>query len=159
MPRTKKNTTVTDDVTTTPIEEKKTTRRGRPPKKAVDPVANEEVKTETEVAKEVKTEAAEPEKTVKKRATRKTTASKTSETAPKRGRKKKEESASTVEVKTIIQFRGEEAEQKDMLAKIEADWKEKGNKGTIENITMYVKPEDRKIYYLVNGLAGSVDLF
>lgn len=177
MARPKKNATVNEEVVAVPAEEKKAKRPGRPRKSAVPaekaevkeetaevaaeapveaaPEAKEEVKPKRGRKKKTETEAAAVEqKTTKK----KTTEKKTEEKQPaRRGRKKAEEVKK--EITTIVQYRGNQIEEKDMIEKVESAWKAEGNKTPIETITMYVKPEDGKIYYVVNGLSGSVDLF
>lgn len=180
MARPKKNATVNEEVVSVPAEEKKAKRPGRPRKNAA-PAEKAEVKAETaevaaeapvEAAPEVKEEVKQPAKRGRKKKTeieaaaveQKTTKKKTTETKKteekqpaKRGRKKAEEVKK--KITTIVQYRGNQIEEKDMIEKVEAAWKAEGNKTPIETITMYVKPEDGKIYYVVNGLSGSVDLF
>lgn len=178
MARPRKNATVNEEVVAAPAEEKKAKRPGRP-RKNTAPAEKAEVKAETaEVAAEAPVEAApeakeevKPKRGRKKKTEtetaaveQKTTKKKTTETKKteekqpaKRGRKKAEEVKK--EITTIVQYRGNQIEEKDMIEKVETAWKAEGNKTPIETITMYVKPEDGKIYYVVNGLSGSVDLF
>ena len=95
----------------------------------------EAVAEKTEEVKEAVKEAAE--KTVK-------TAKKT---AAKRTTKKE------IKVKTFVQYFGKEVEEKDMIAAVKKDWtKANGKKvGDIKEITLYVKPEEAAVYYVVNG--------
>lgn len=95
----------------------------------------EAVAEKTEEVKEAVKEAAE--KTVK--TAKKTAAKKTA---------KKE-----IKVRTFVQYFGKEVEEKDMIAAVKKDWtKANGKKvGDIKDITLYVKPEEAAVYYVVNG--------
>ena len=101
-------------------------------------------------------EAEKEEKTepVKRRRRRKTEMTETEQEI-----KTTEKTSNKMEITTVVQYRGNEIEQKEMIAKVEEAWRAEGNTVPIRDITMYVKPEDGKIYYVVNGLAGSCDLF
>ena len=59
----------------------------------------------------------------------------------------------TEEVKEAVQYFGKEVEEKDMIAAVKKDWtKANGKKvGDIKDITLYVKPEEAAVYYVVNG--------
>lgn len=95
----------------------------------------EAVAETTEAVTEAVKEAAEKTvKTAKKTAAKKTT--------------KKE-----IKVKTFVQYFGKEVEEKDMIAAVKKDWtKANGKKvGDIKEITLYVKPEEAAVYYVVNG--------
>lgn len=161
MARPKKNVTVNEEAAVVPAEEKKAKRPGRPRKNAVPVEKTEEVNAEA--VSGMKEEGKQPAKRGRKKKTETaaaegTTAKKTETKQPaRRGRKKAEEVKK--EITTIVQYRGNQIEEKDMIEKVESAWKAEGNKTPIETITMYVKPEDGKIYYVVNGLSGSVDLF
>lgn len=162
MARPKKNVTA-NEAAAVPAEEKKTKRPGRPRKTPVEETAEVKAETTEAVVPEVKEEGKQPAKRGRKKKTETaaaegTTAKKTETKQPaKRGRKKAEEARK--EITTIVQYKGHQIEEKDMIEKVENAWKAEGNKTPIETITMYVKPEDGKIYYVVNGLSGSVDLF
>ena len=95
----------------------------------------EAVAEKTEEVKEAVKEAAE--KTVK--TAKKTAAKKTA---------KKE-----IKVRKFVQYFGKEVEEKDMIAAVKKDWtKANGKKvGDIKDITLYVKPEEAAVYYVVNG--------
>lgn len=95
----------------------------------------EAVAEKTEEVKEAVKEAAE--KTVK--TAKKTAAKKTA---------KKE-----IKVRTFVKYFGKEVEEKDMIAAVKKDWtKANGKKvGDIKDITLYVKPEEAAVYYVVNG--------
>ena len=170
MARPKKNVTVNEETNGAVVEEKKPVRRGRPRKNPLPETKTEEAAAqaaeEAAPAEEKKEEAAvkAPAKRGRKKKTETAVEEKKEKPAKepvKRGRKKKAEteSVTVTEVETILQYSGHEIKEKDMIAKVEAAWKQEGNTSPIESTTMYVKPEEHKIYYLVNGLAGSVDLF
>lgn len=59
------------------------------------------------------------------------------------------------EIKTTlyVQYFGKEVAEKDMIASVKKAWtKENGKKvGDIKAITLYVKPEEAAIYYVING--------
>ena len=99
------------------------------------PVAAETV---TETAAE-----APAEKPVKKPAAKKTSAAKKA-TAPKE----------TVK----IQFGADEYDFAEIKKAVEADYKSKV-KGRIKNVEIYIKPEDKAVYYVVNGdFSDKIDL-
>ena len=107
----------------------------------------------TEAVKEAaveKTEAvkeAVAEKTEEVKEAVKEAAEKTVKTAKKTAAKKE------IKVRTFVQYFGKEVEEKDMIAAVKKDWtKANGKKvGDIKDITLYVKPEEAAVYYVVNG--------
>lgn len=175
MARGKKNVTVNEDAKTEAMEEKKPVRRGRPKKSFTVPEETQATVAEpvTEAPADIAEEKKEPVRRGRRKKTE-TIGTEKKETAKKeptrRGRRKKVETvevetaentntSTNTEIKMSVQYRGHEIEQKEMIAKVEAAWREEGNTASIQTIEMYVKPEDGKIYYVVNGLAGSCDLF
>lgn len=68
--------------------------------------------------------------------------------------------ATKIKQQTLLQFNGQEFDLGAVEANVKQDWKDKGNKVVdIKELTIYVKPEDAKVYYVVNGeIEGSVDL-
>lgn len=107
------------------------------------PVVATEVKEETKPAAEaVKKETgkveATKEKTAKKPAAKKTA--------------KKQE--------VYIQFGGREVLEAEVLDKVKKAWTELGNKvGDMLDVKVYIKPEEFKAYYVINGdVTGSVEL-
>lgn len=51
-----------------------------------------------------------------------------------------------------VEYQGQQTLMKDVLAKIKKEWTAEGNKiKDIDTLDMYVKPEERKVYYVVNG--------
>lgn len=97
----------------------------------------------------VKTETAPK----KEAASKETTAKK--ETAKKAATKKKE-----ITTTVRIQYLGKDVAVKDKIKEIRAIWQKAGNRvRDIKDIELYVKPEDNKIYFVVNGdFDGSVDM-
>ena len=60
----------------------------------------------------------------------------------------------------LLQYNGQEFDLGAVEASVKQDWKDKGNKVTaIETLDIYVKPEDAKVYYVVNGeFESAIDL-
>lgn len=65
------------------------------------------------------------------------------------------------EEKIILQAAGREWDVNDCRSRVIADYISSSHAvHTIKNLTIYLKPEDQKAYYVVNGkYCGSVDLF
>lgn len=63
-------------------------------------------------------------------------------------------------IKNVLQYNGREFDLGAVEANVKNDWKAQGNKLTaIETLDIYVKPDEAKVYYVVNGeVNGSVDL-
>ncbi len=74
--------------------------------------------------------------------------------APKRTAKPKE-----MEVKTILQYFGFEWDLSKIKEKVIASFVSDGHRrGNIKKLTLYLKPEDRMAYYVINDkVASSVD--
>lgn len=59
----------------------------------------------------------------------------------------------------ILQFGENEVSMADISDKVRQSWQESGNEGELREIKIYVKPEDNKAYYVINGeIAGDVPL-
>lgn len=57
--------------------------------------------------------------------------------------------------KVILEYRGKQVNQDDIVAAVKADWKG----AAIKTLEIYVKPEDAAAYYVVNGKeSGKVTL-
>lgn len=57
------------------------------------------------------------------------------------------------EVKTslVVEYAGKQVEEKDMIVAVKNAWKAAGNKvADIKSMTLYVKPEENAIYYVIN---------
>ena len=91
-------------------------------------------------AKKTATKAKTPAKATEK----KTTAKTTTKTAAKTTR-------ATAPVETVkVQFGGDEYDFAEIKKAVEADYKSKF-KGKIKTIKYYIKPEDKAVYYVING--------
>lgn len=60
----------------------------------------------------------------------------------------------------IVQAYGYEINETDVIASIKEKWVSDGNKvKDIKNLVMYVKPEERKVYYVINDeINGTLDV-
>ena len=95
-------------------------------------------------AKKTATKAKTPAKAVEKKTTAKTTTKTTRVTAP---------------VETVkVQFGGDEYDFAEIKKAAEADYKSKF-KGKVKTIEFYIKPEDKAVYYVINGdFSDKIDL-
>jgi hypothetical protein len=109
---------------------------------------------------EVKKEASKAEKTATKaKATvaKKATAAKKS--ATKTVKKTAAKAKKTVVTTAVVQYQDREFTEAECLKKAQAQFKKDYKKETLEEINIYIKPEERKIYYVANkDRVGSVDL-
>lgn len=66
-----------------------------------------------------------------------------------------------VETEVILQYREYEVNMDDVTKRVKAHYLAKGHKEEdIENMQIYVKPEDFTAYYVINdGVVGKVNLF
>ncbi len=106
-------------------------------KAAVEPKT--EAKVETKVEATAKTEDTTAKKTATKTTEKKATAKKTTTKA-----------AATKKNEMFIQFSGFEFSYDELLEKVKADYTAQTGKKTITSTKLYVKPEDMKVYYVVN---------
>ena len=109
---------------------------------------------------EVKKEAATAKKTVAKKATAaKKTATKKATTAKKTVAKKSTAKKKAVATTAVVQYQGLEFSEAECLKKAQAAFKKDYKGKTLEELNIYIKPEERKIYYVANkDSVGSVDL-
>ena len=66
-----------------------------------------------------------------------------------------------VEVALYLQLPGREYSQDDLVKKVKEEWREmfKRQNHEIRNIDIYLKPEERKAYFVVNKeVSGDVDI-
>ena len=120
-------------------------------------VAESKTEIETAPVKETATEAL-AEKPAKKPAAKKTPAKKTAtkaKTPAKAAEKKtpaKSKTAKSSDPKETVkvQFGGEEFDFANIKKAVEADYKSKF-KGKVKTIEIYIKPEDKATYYVING--------
>lgn len=117
----------------------------------------EEVSVKAEETAEVKKEETEKAEPVKKR---KYTRRATTDTAKKTEKKAAKPKAEMV-VETYIQYQNCEVDHADIVEKIKAQYVSEGHRvSSIKSLKMYFKPEERRVYYVINNqAAGSVDLF
>lgn len=78
-----------------------------------------------------------------------------SKSAPKRTTKKKE-----ITTTVYVEYLGKQVDVKDSIPEIKQLWRKSGHKiRDIKDIKLYAKPEDSKIYFVVNDeFSGSVEL-
>ena len=100
-------------------------------------------KTETKVEATAKTED-----TTAKKAAAKTAAKTTEKKAT--AKKTTTKAAATKKNEMFIQFSGFEFSYDELLEKVKADYTAQTGKKTISSTKLYVKPEDMKVYYVVN---------
>lgn len=74
--------------------------------------------------------------------------------------KKVKKAAPKKEMKTtlFVEHQGKQVEEKDMIAAVKKAWTKSGRKiGDIKTMTLYVKPEEDAVYYVINTTeTGSV---
>jgi len=86
---------------------------------------------------------------------------KAKKSASKAAGKIAEKAAGLPEIKTFLQYAGKSLDVAEITEQCKADWKKNyGGRGKrIRTISVYLKHEDEKAYYLVNGSEdGSVEL-
>lgn len=164
-PVTKENVTEKDENVTTANEIKKETEKvisketekTESKKVAKKPIEKKEAVKEPEATKE---EAVKADTKVVSANTKKESA----QPAPKKrgrkpGSKNKQKEQLTPEV--YVQYHGEEVEQSAIIEKIKEQYVSEGHRaGNIKSLKLYLKPEDRAAYFVINDrYAGKVDLF
>ena len=123
---------------------------------------SKETKTTTAKAAEAKAEVKADTKTTAKKAETKTTAKKattTKKAATKSTTTKKATTAkSNIDIKTsvAVQFFGKEVFADSILEEVKKAWVEQleGKLEDIKTIDLYIKPEEHKAYFVVNGLSN-----
>ena len=117
------------------------------------PVAEVKAEVVTEAVKETVAEAP-AEKPAKKPAAKKAPAKKTATKTPAKAAEKKttaKTTRATAPVETVkVQFGGDEYDFAEIKKAVEADYKSKF-KGKVKTIEFYIKPEDKAVYYVING--------
>lgn len=122
--------------------------------------ANKTSATETKAA--VKTTAAETKKAVATTETKKAETKATEKTEAKKPAAKKttttKKTTKTVEAKVtyMLQYGGKEVNTSDVLDTVKKIWVEKfqGKLEEIKTIDLYFKPEENKVYFVINGLSN-----
>lgn len=124
------------------------------------PVAEVTAPAAAETVTETAAEAP-AEKPMKKSAAKKTAAAKKPATKAKASAKPaaKTAKAATAPKETVkIQFGADEYDFAEIKKAVETDCKSKV-KGRIKNVEIYIKPEDKAVYYVVNGdFSDKIDL-
>jgi hypothetical protein len=111
-------------------------------------------KVVAEVKKEV--EAAAKKATAKKTTTKKTTAKKTT---AKKTTKRKTTAKKKVATTAVVQYQDREFTEAECLKKAQAQFKKDYKGKVLEELNIYIKPEERRIYYVANkDSVGSVEL-
>ena len=128
----------------------------KPAAKAIETKKDTTKKLETKAGVLVDTpeEKAAEKTTAKKAPAKKTTAKKT--TAKKAPAKKAE-----LKTEMYLQFYGKEYSDKEILQKVKEIWTKvlKNKVGDMKDVKIYLKPEESKAYYVINGdTTGEVDL-
>ena len=109
-----------------------------------------------EKAVEVKTVAKKEDKAPAKAATKaaeKKPAAKKATTAKKAPAK-----AAKVENNMYVQFSGMEFDTAAIEKAVKADYTAKNGKKDMKSVSIYIKPEDMKAYYVIDGIIGDVAL-
>ena len=131
--------------------EKVEVKAEKPAAKAIETKKDTTKKLETKAGVLVDTPE---EKAAKKAPAKKTTAKKT--TAKKAPAKKAE-----LKTEMYLQFYGKEYSDKEILQKVKEIWTKvlKNKVGDMKDVKIYLKPEESKAYYVINGdTTGEVDL-
>lgn len=89
-----------------------------------------------------------------KKATAKKPATKKATTTAKKTTAKKE--AATINATYVLQFSGKEVVASDILETVKKVWVDKfqGKLEEIKTIEIYIKPEEHRAYFVVNGLSN-----
>ena len=124
------------------------------PVKVVEtPVAPVAVKAEAAAPKAEKAAPVKAEKAPAAKAVKKTTAKTTRTAAPKAVK------AAPVTEDVFVQYGVMEWKTADLTEKAKAAYTAEGNTAAITSVKLYIKPEERKAYYVINDTAtGSIDL-
>ncbi|HOO28406.1 MAG TPA: DUF6465 family protein [Lachnospiraceae bacterium] len=112
-----------------------------------------EAKKPKAVTKKVVQAAEKPVEPEKKEAAKAATTVKKTTPVKKAPAKKAE-----VKENLYVQFGDWEIGQADVIAKVKEAYKAEGNKAAVKSMDVYVKPEEKMVYYVVNGeITGSIE--
>lgn len=119
--------------------------------------------TKAEPKKEAKVEAKKEDKAPAKAATKaaeKKPAAKKATTTKKAATtaKKAPAKAAKVENNIYVQFSGMEFDTAAIEKAVKADYTAKNGKKDMKSVSIYIKPEDMKAYYVIDGIIGDVAL-
>ena len=113
------------------------------------PVAEVKAEVVTEAVKETALEAPAENPAAKKDPAKKTATKTPAKAAEKKTTAKT--TRTTAPVETVkVQFGGDEYDFAEIKKAVEADYKSKF-KGKVKTIEFYIKPEDKAVYYVING--------
>ena len=117
--------------------------------------AAEEVKVSAAPAAEVKIEAPAKKKPAAKKAP-----AKKAEKAPEADEKPVAKKASDKVAKVVVQFKGKEYDTEEIVNMCKAAYKADNSRKQVRSLEVYIKPEEDKAYYVVNGKGDglSIDL-
>lgn len=118
----------------------------------VAPVKSESVKQET-----VKVEPDKKETPVKKAAPVKKAPAKKAP-AKKVAKKPAAAKKEALVENFYVQYAGKDLEKENIIERCKLSYKEAGNKAAVKSMDIYVKPEENKVYYVINGVAGSIEI-
>ena len=113
-----------------------------------------------EAKKEAEVKKAEPKK-VEKAVEVKTVAKKEDKAPAKAATKAAEKApakAAKVENNIYVQFSGMEFDTAAIEKAVKADYTAKNGKKDMKSVSIYIKPEDMKAYYVIDGIIGDVAL-
>lgn len=112
-----------------------------------------------EAKKEAEVKKAEPKK-VEKAVEVKTVAKKEDKAPAKAATtaKKAPAKAAKVENNIYVQFSGMEFDTAAIEKAVKADYTAKNGKKDMKSVSIYIKPEDMKAYYVIDGIIGDVAL-
>ena len=113
-----------------------------------------------EAKKEAEVKKAEPKK-VEKAVEVKTVAKKEDKAPAKaatKAAKKAPAKAAKVENNIYVQFSGMEFDTAAIEKAVKADYTAKNGKKDMKSVSIYIKPEDMKAYYVIDGIIGDVAL-
>lgn len=120
-------------------------------KKAEPKKVEKAVEVKTVAKKEDKAPAKAAEK---KPAAKKATTTKKAATTAKKAPAK----AAKVENNIYVQFSGMEFDTAAIEKAVKADYTAKNGKKDMKSVSIYIKPEDMKAYYVIDGIIGDVAL-
>lgn len=74
--------------------------------------------------------------------------------------KVEEKKAASKKTMVYFQFQGKEIEEQEVIGMIKKTWKDQGNMmKDLKELSVYIKAEEAKAYYVINGeISGSIDL-
>lgn len=140
---------------TTPVATKKDNTVEIPVVAAMTKAEPKKVEKAVEVKTVAKKEDKAPAKAAEKKpAAKKATTTKKAATTAKKAPAK----AAKVENNIYVQFSGMEFDTAAIEKAVKADYTAKNGKKDMKSVSIYIKPEDMKAYYVIDGIIGDVAL-